>query len=349
MVNLMNRHNLSTSSSDPAGVSGAAASSRTVRSTVFFLAKLCALFVALLFLFGKGIMPQYLYSYNAYLLDKMERLTSLTEPKIVLISNSNLAFGMDCSLLEEAFQMPVVNAGVHGGLGNAFQEEIAKVNITEGDLIIVCHTDYDDDDTIVDPVIAWLTVENHPELWRLIRRKDIPDMYFSFPDYAKRVISLWTSKEGNVQDHGTVYSRLAFNEYGDVSFERPKPQYEKEEFFELFTLHAPAVEDVCIDRLNALNQYVTERGAVMLVAGFPVMDCAYTPPVEDYIRFQTTLEERLDCPVISDCRDYFLDYEYFYDTPYHLTNEGAKLRTRQLILDLRRYLESQERSTSPSS
>ncbi len=240
-MNLMNRHNLSTSSSDPAGVSGAAASSRTVRSTVFFLAKLCALFVALLFLFGKGIMPQYLYSYNASLLDKMERLTSLTEPKIVLISNSNLAFGMDCSLLEEAFQMPVVNAGVHGGLGNAFQEEIAKVNITEGDLIIVCHTDYDDDDTIVDPVIAWLTVENHPELWRLIRRKDIPDMYFSFPDYAKRVISLWTSKEGNVQDHGTVYSRLAFNEYGDVSFERPKPQYEKEEFFELFTLHAPAV------------------------------------------------------------------------------------------------------------
>lgn len=109
------------------------------------------------------------------------------------------------------------------------------------------------------------------------------------------------------------------------------------------------MEDVCIDRLNALNQYVTERGAVMLVAGFPVMDCAYTPPVEDYIRFQTTLEERLDCPVISDCRDYFLDYEYFYDTPYHLTNEGARLRTRQLILDLQRYLESQERSTSPSS
>lgn len=193
-MNLMNRHNLSTSSSDPAGVSGTAASSRTVRSTVFFLAKLCTLFLALLFLFGKGIMPQYLYSYNASLLDKMERLTSLTEPKIVLISNSNLAFGMDCSLLEEAFQMPVVNAGVHGGLGNAFQEEIAKVNITEGDLIIVCHTDYDDDDTIVDPVIAWLTVENHPELWRLIRWKDIPDMYFSFPDYAKRVISLWTSR-----------------------------------------------------------------------------------------------------------------------------------------------------------
>lgn len=337
MVKLMNRHNLSTSSFNQA------------RASVLFLAKLCALFAALLLLFGKGIMPQYLYSYNASLLDKMERLTSLTEPKIVLISNSNLAFGMDSALLEEAFQMPVVNMGVHGGLGNAFQEEAAKVNVTPGDIVIVCHTDYDDDDAFVDPVIAWLTLENHPALWQLVRLKDIPDLYFAYPDYARRIISLWTSKEGNVPDHGTVYSRLAFNEYGDVSFERTGPQYEKEEFFELFTLHAPAVEDVCVNRLNELNRYVTDRGATLLVAGFPVMDCEYTPPVEDYIRFQQTLEERLDCPVISDYRDYFLDYEYFFDTPYHLTNEGAALRTRQLIRDLEDYLSSQGGNSSPSS
>lgn len=334
-MKLMNRHNLSTSNSR--------------RATILFLAKLCALFAALFLLFAKGIMPQYLYSYNASLLDKMERLTSLTEPKIVLISNSNLAFGMDSALLEEAFRMPVVNMGVHGGLGNAFQEQAAKVNVTPGDIVIVCHTDYDDDDTIVDPVIAWLTIENHPALWRLVRPKDVPDLYFAWPDYAKRVVSLWTSKEGNEQDHGTVYSRFAFNEYGDVSFERTKPQYDKEEFFELFTLHAPAVDDACVERLNELNRYVTERGATLLVAGFPIMDCERTPPVEDYVRFQKTLEERLDCPVISDYTDYFLPYDYFYDTPYHLTNEGAALRTRQLILDLRDYLSSRGEDNSPSS
>lgn len=337
MVKPMNRHNLFTSNSE---TSPGTRQAGQTRATLFFLAKLLGLFVVLLLFFGKVIMPQYLYSYNASLLDKVERLTSLSEPKIVLISNSNLAFGMKSELLEEAFHMPVVNAGVHGGLGNALQEEIAKVNLTEGDLIIVCHTDYDDDDTIVDPVIAWLTIENHPALWKLIRPKDIPDMYFAYPDYAKRIIALWTSKEGNEQDHGSVYSRLAFNEYGDVSFERSKPQYEKEEFFELFTLHAPAIGEICVNRLNDLNRYVTEHGATMLVAGYPVMDCEYTPPVEDYIRFQEELENSLDCPVISDYTDYFLDYEYFYDTPYHLTDEGAVLRTRQLILDLQNYLES---------
>lgn len=342
MVNPMNRHSLFTSNSKTTRPG-------QKRAAVFFLAKLLLLFVVLLLFFGKVIMPQYLYSYNASLLDKMDRLKSLSGPKIVLISNSNLAFGMKSELLEEAFHMPVVNAGVHGGLGNAFQEEIAKVNVTEGDLIIVCHTDYDDDDTIIDPVVAWLTVENHPALWRLIRTKDIPDMYFAWPDYAKRAITLWTSKEGNVPDHGTVYSRVAFNEYGDVSFQREKPQYEKEEFFELFTLHAPAVDDVCADRLNELNRYVTQRGATLLAAGFPVMDCEYTPPVEEYVRFQETLEEKLDFPVISNCTDYFLDYDYFYDTPYHLNDEGAELRTRQLILDLQRYLRSEEKNSSPSS
>ena len=32
-------------------------------------------------------------------------------------------------------------------------------------------------------------------------------------------------------------------------------------------------------------------------------------------------------------------YDYFYDTKYHLTEEGAKVRTKQLIMDLKRWME----------
>ena len=157
MVRLMNKHNLFTSSFK-------------------FFGKLFCLLVVLLFFFGKIIMPQYRYSYNAALLDKVDRLKAIQEPKIVLIGNSNLPFGMKSELLEETFQMPVVNMGMHGSLGNAFHEEMAKINVQEGDIIILIHTEFADDDTITDPVIAWLTLENHPKLWNLLRIKDIPDM-----------------------------------------------------------------------------------------------------------------------------------------------------------------------------
>lgn len=331
MVKLMNRHNLFTSNfKKDSKASG----------TVLFLVKLFCLASAMIFFFGKVIMPQYLYSYNASLLDKADRLSTLSSPKIVLIGNSNLAFGIRSDLLEEAFHMPVVNMGLHGSLGNAFHEEMAKLNVNEGDIIIVSHTEYDDDGSITDPVLAWLTLENHPELWKLIRVRDIPDLYFSYPDYAKRCLTLWTSREGNEANYGDAYSRMAFNEYGDVNFDRRSGRYEKEEFFEMFTLKVPSVGEACTERLNMLNQYIIEHGGVMLVAAYPVIDSEYTPPAQDYVHFQKTLSASLDCPVISDFTDYFLDFDYFYDTPYHLTNEGAILRTNRLILDLRAYLET---------
>lgn len=337
----MNRHNLFTSNFNKTDKTSRPKSAGQARMTVLFLAKLFCLALILLLFFGKIIMPQYLYSYNASLLDKMERLTSLSEPKIVLIGNSNLAMGIKSKMLEDAFHMPVVNMGLHGSLGNAFHEEMAKVNVTAGDIIIVSHTEFHDDDSIKDPVIAWLTLENHPDLWKLIRIKDIPAMYFAYPDYAKRALTLWTSKTGNLPNYGDPYSRLAFNEYGDNCFERSAGRYEKEEFFDLFTIQVPSINENCTNRLNELNRYITERGATLLIAAYPILADEHTPPAADYVRFQSNLQDCLDCPVISDYTDYFLDYQYFYDTPYHLTDEGSVLRTQQLILDLRHYLETQ--------
>ncbi len=320
-MRLMNKHNLFT-------------------SNFKFFGKLFCLLVVLLFFFGKIIMPQYRYSYNAALLDKVERLEAIHEPKIVLIGNSNLPFGIKSELLEDTFHMPVINMGMHGSLGNAFHEEMAKINVQKGDIIILTHTEFSDDDTITDPVIAWLTLENHPKLWSLLRAKDIPDMYFAFPDYAKRALTLWTSKEGNEQDYGDVYSRLAFNEYGDIAFERQNTKLDAATYFTESMVQVPEINDTCTNRINELNEYVTERGATLLVAAYPIADVEVTPPEEDYIKFKEQLQESLNCPVISDYTDYFLDSSYFYDTNYHLTDEGATLRTKQLILDLQQWMAS---------
>ena len=66
---------------------------------------------------------QYQYNYQASLIDKVERLTSIDEPKIILVGHSNLSFGIKSEMLEEALGMPVVNLGLHGGLGNAYHEQ----------------------------------------------------------------------------------------------------------------------------------------------------------------------------------------------------------------------------------
>lgn len=114
-----------------------------------FIAFIFPLFVILL-----KIAPQYTHVYNASFIDKMARLERIKEPKIVLVSNSNLAFGIQSDLIEDALGMPVVNLGLNAALGNAFHERMPLFNLTKGDVIVIAHFDYNDNDTIPDPELA---------------------------------------------------------------------------------------------------------------------------------------------------------------------------------------------------
>lgn len=316
-----------------------------IKKIVLFLLILAVILVPITWTFFAVISPQYSEGYNASLLDKAQRLKSIEGPKIVLIGNSNVSFGFQSELIEEAYGMPVVNMGLHGGLDNAFHENMAKMNVQEGDIYVICHHTFADDGKIDDVELAWITLENHTELWGLVNRQDITSMCVGLPTYMKKASVIWglglISKEAAKNynaETDACYSRDAFNEYGDVAYPR------EEGTFEFKEQSLPEMNDTCINRLNELNEYLVERGATMVVAGYPIGKGEYTPPKEDFVEFQAKLAERLDCPVISDYRDYFFDYKYFYNSFLHLTTEGAELRTEQLIEDLEGYgLERQDK------
>ena len=60
---------------------------------------------------------------------------------------------------------------------------------------------------------------------------------------------------------------------------------------------------------------------------------------EDIIRTQLESEQ---ISVISHAEDYLYSGTFFYDTNYHLSTEGAKIRTKQQLLDLDAALGLQE-------
>ena len=310
----MNRHNSSISN---------------FRSNLRLFCKILVVFFFVIILCF-NMMPQYLGNYSASLLDKVSRLKELEGPKIVLLGNSNLTLGIDSSMIEEELGMPVVNMGLHGGCGNAFHEEMAKINVKEGDIYVLCHTDYTDKG-IINPVIMWVTIENHFELWKLLRPEDAPVMVKAYPAYLKHCIDYWANENGNKLGHD-AYERDSFNEYGDVEIERD------ESIFTFTDGDCPEIDDVTAKRINELNHYLQERGATLVVAGYPIGKGEFTADEEEFVQFQEQLKEKLDCDVISDFRDYMFDYSFFYDTALHLTTEGAEMRTEQLISDLKTYM-----------
>lgn len=302
------------------------------KEIAIFIIKLFVMLFIVVFFLGH-LSPQYLESYQASLIDKMARLESIDEPKIVLIGNSNLAFGINSEEIEEAFEMPVVNMGLHGGLGNIFHERMALSDVSEGDIYIICHSSYSDDGTISDRDLAWITIEDHFDLWKILRFEDIKPMFEAYPVYVKKCISLWLTDSGNC-DSGDVYSRTAFNEYGDIEWEDNGLECS----MAAGSIEVSEISDNVVQRLNELNEYLRERGATLLLAGYPIADTFDRPVDEKYDLFQKELMEKMEVPVISNYLDYVYPVDYFYNTRFHLNNEGKEIRTRQLIEDLQMYL-----------
>lgn len=280
------------------------------------------------------IMPQYHQGYLASVIDKEQRLKSIEEAKIVLIGDSNLTFGIDSEMIEEAMGMPVVNMGLHGGLGNDFHEKMAIQNVNEGDIYIICHTDYSNDE-IINPLALWLVMEDNFHLWSMLDGEALWQLYHSFPAYLKNCIDLYVEGEGNQEVTGSVYRRGAFNKYGDIEVARNQGTY----VFTEESVKVPSISKEGIERINALNDYLGKQGATLLIAGYPIAYGEYTPDKEKYVEFQEELEKQMNCPVISDFTDYMYEYEYFFDTELHLTSEGASRRTGQLITDLQTWLD----------
>ena len=304
----------------------------------------CLLFISsyiLFFLINRGIVGnQYEGSFSAAMLDKYDRMQSIRQPKIILVGNSNVSFGFDSEMIEQAFDMPVVNMGYNGNLGNENCERTVLFGINKGDIVIVCDDSYTGS-YILDPVSAWRAIEYHTKLWRVISKDQYIRMAEAYPYYA--VVAAFYKLKGspyNKIDNTTVYSRGAYNLYGDV-VDRMPTKLDKSTFQ---NVGIPTIYQDGAEWLRNLNEYVQNSGATLLIAGYPIGDGEYrTWSDEELDNFKEQIESSTGCDVISDYKDYLFPYSYFYNQFLHLSKKGAKARTEQLIRDLGRWLDEKDK------
>jgi hypothetical protein len=282
-------------------------------------------------------MPQYTTEYNASIIGKYNRLKNIDTPKIILVGDSNVAFGFDSEKIQTAFNMPVVNFGLHAGLGQTFHTEMIKKHINEGDIVVIAPLTFNDNsDRIRDNVLAWVTIENHYHLWNGISSENYKDMLFAFPSYLKKAIKLFLTNRGNkpIED---IYSLASFNEYGDVIFPRPECTM-SEENYEYFT--STALSQTMQIYWNNYNRYVTDKKATLFMSSPPIPIVITKAELES---LQNQLEERLDFPMISHLTDYVYPFEYYFDVVGHLNDFGRAVRTEQFISDLSNAVKKQDK------
>ena len=293
------------------------------KKTIFWI-KAVIIFFSII-VFCAVMAEQFEENYCAAVIDKAERLRSIEGPKLVLLGDSNVVLGVDSRQLEEAFGMPVVNMALHAGIGNVFHERMARLNVAKGDVYIYAPCSFDDKDKIEDPVLAWTAIGNHWELFNLIPEHDRWRMVKRYPTFLKKCINRFIEGTGD-SEIGEIYSRSNFNEYGDIAYKNPEYRWNFTE-----PVVPSKVNDRTAERIDELAEWLEERGATLVVAAYPIADGELTSDREEFTKFQEELEQKLKCKVISDFTDYMYDYDYFYDSPLHLTAEGTDLRTSRRV------------------
>lgn len=266
---------------------------------------------------------------NAYA-DKSQRLAAIDGPKIILIGGSNTTFGINSEKVEEALGRQVVNMGLHAGLGLNFCMNDVLPEIGEGDLVIVS-PEYQQFKGMFygRSELLMLVCDVQPESKAALGTVDWWQLRNNMPSYmaAKYWRLLKELAIGSNDGESEVYNRKAFNVYGDVVAHhgRAAKQVQPRKLNELpVTAH--------IERLVDFRDSVNHREAIFLFSYPPYPTASFNRSKEFIDTFQGLMEAHFkEKELLGTAREYAFSDHLFFNSVYHLTEEGKQLRTEQLI------------------
>lgn len=273
-------------------------------------------------------------------------LKNAVSPKIVFIGGSNLAFSQDTCRIEETAKSPTVNMGLHGGLGLNYMMEEIKDDIRTGDtVVIVPEYDnffdvYDGDITLPMLILNYYT--------RGIRYLNDTKQYANFPQY---LISFIQTKGVQLKDlaiatisgntysiaENSVYRKDGFDECGDLISHLDKPSTYPDKPTDIFKeRNNSGFDEKAFTGIGNFANALHSKG-IRVVLIYP------TIPKDQYATYQTFFEElhtRIkeikNITVPNDPVYYTMENEAFYDSNYHLNQDGRQKRTKLVIDDMKK-------------
>ncbi len=272
--------------------------------------------------------------YLGELADKYARLRSLSdENKIIVVGGSSVAFGINSQVMEKYLGLPVVNFGLYGPLGTTVMMDLTRGHIKEGDIVVLApETDEQTMTMTFNGEGIWESVDSDFTMLLKIRFHNWGDMLGSFWVYAQKKLQFF--RLGKAQPDG-VYDHDAFNEYGDVIYQRQGTiMAENYDPTVPIDLVPTITNEDYIDYVNEYIAYCERQGATVYYSWPPMNELAILQDREGILEYATFIRENINCPIISDISDYILDPGYFYDTNYHVNDVGVYVHTANLIQDL---------------
>jgi len=287
-------------------------------------------------------------SYLAAAIDKYALLQKEGKDRLLFVGGSNVAFGLDSYEMETIVRRTTINLGLHAGLGLCYMLKEVSQGARNGDLVILMpeyeqffgETAYGE--------LGLEILEVHPHAWRMF------NCWGQGIEVAKRIGSYnlthiqqylrgWLAHVGTVLDgqreqvlaseykRELIYERSAFNDKGDMVRHLGMPS----RLFDIGHLRGE-INPQAIEKVKKTALALRSRGIGFRVV-FPAVTKSFWKVNRDAA---ADVAKELGSLAANTPESSVYDESLFFNSYYHLSEQGRKIRTRELGAMVDRILQS---------
>ena len=266
---------------------------------------------------------QYENTYLAELKDKINLLNNTKEKKIIFVGGSSLPFGLRSDLIEQELpEYKVVNFGLYATLGTKAMMDLSKINIQEGDIVILSpELNAQTYSLYFNPDAVLQALDGFSNLQKYFSIQDNLSILYNYFQFGREKMKYASS---SMPDPIGIYRHDSFNAYGDIEVERKNNimnnGYDS-------TMNIELVDDLLdkefIEYINKYCAYVRKRNAKIYFNFSPCNELAIKTSKENRSKFSEKLDTSIECDILTNLEDCIIHSDYFYDTNFHLNSAGA--------------------------
>ncbi|MCF0201849.1 MAG: hypothetical protein HUK08_00655 [Bacteroidaceae bacterium] len=289
---------------------------RFIKETALFL---------LLIVVGLGVLYNLPRNPNNYMIEYDVKMRMVEDPDrpsaIILLGGSATAFAYNSEMLQDSVGIPVINAGLHAGIGQQLIVDDLIPRLHKGDIVIYSpeYSSYGHGDKAVNDLLKYSDMLDKSRLQLKHWYNVLNNLPFELVSNIKYLLS---EIRGN-NTESIIYDVGFFNDNGDITvhWSKDDKRYNGEQ----------AGIDVSPADTASVNH---------VLAALQGTEVYYFPPPlaeSSYLKLKPIIDEigamfrNNGIPAICNASEEVYPDTTFYDTRYHLRGIGAEERTKHLI------------------
>lgn len=280
---------------------------------------------------------------------KEKSANAIVQPKLVLLGGSATLFGIKASVIESELGVPVINGGLHAGLGMACILRVGKKMLRPGDTVMLFPEyellNFGEKNRLEWAAITYLDfmLSRDVDYYLALPLKDQIEIALMTPldRIGRGIRGKWLPEQIMPASEYNPYDVVCLDAHGDMtghySARRPATAVDRDQRICEVLAKGISADAEGFELMSEFKSWA-KANRIRVMAGFPNMihrkeyDSSVAANVEAQLKAYF-LKEGIH--VVGGMREVLLPEVDFFDTIYHPTEEASINRSRHLAFQLR--------------